>query len=410
MLVGGQPERPRFPLTCMNKECSMRPSQAIVIHSVIFAAAFLLAGCTSTQLRRSTVAQSTTLADIYTQQVMNNLALFLQNPDALPFFAYPNQGTTAIQDMGNVGNPGYASSHFITAPFTLNGSRQATENWVLVPISDPAKLALMRCAYRQALSSCYGVAPPSDSFCPNCMKLRRDFYGPSGATATNRPNGELPCLNSDCWVCWGCKHRVPHDCESPYVGEYRGLYVWVPPAGRDMLTRLTLTILDYAVNDAKQFEKRTKSVDIYVNKDGSINYSNQGIKLTATIPIDVPSATIATLDHIGAYGQFLNQFGKAAADQMLTRAEKVAAYKKMTEEQKKTYWAHVNPNDPLWEPDLTAAVAFVKKNNILPWEIPSEDVLNGPAGFLRKGTASDGLQQYGQRLNAALAPGTATGP
>jgi hypothetical protein len=45
----------------------------------------LCVGCTSVQLRHSTVAHSTTLKDIYTQQVMNNLAMFLQNPDALPF-------------------------------------------------------------------------------------------------------------------------------------------------------------------------------------------------------------------------------------------------------------------------------------------------------------------------------------
>jgi len=365
----------------------------------------LLAGCTSAQLRRSTVAQSTTLADIYTQQVMNNLALFLQNPDALPFFAYPNQGTTAIQDMGSAGGPGYTSLNFVTTPFGLNGSRQATENWVLVPVSDPAKLALMRCAYRQALSACISTVPPSDSFCPNCSNLRREFYGPSNS-APGHPhfNEELPCLNSACWLCWGCKHGVPHNCQSPYVGSYRDLYVWVPPEGRDMLTRLTLTILDYAVNDPKQFEKRTKSVDIYVNKDGSINYNNQGIKITATIPIDVPSSTIATLDHIGAYGKFITLYGKGDADRMIAIADQIPAYAAMSEDQKKQYWSQVDPTAALWPADLKPAVQFVKEHSILPWEIPSEDVLHGPAGYQRKGAASDGLQQLGQRINAALAP------
>ena len=87
-----------------------------------------------------------TLADIYTQQVMNNLAMFIENPYAIPFFAFPNQGTTQIADAGSVGGPGYTGTNFVTGPFGLSGSRQATENWVLNPISDPAKLALMRCA------------------------------------------------------------------------------------------------------------------------------------------------------------------------------------------------------------------------------------------------------------------------
>ena len=50
-----------------------------------------------------------TLSDIYTQQVLNNLAMFIRNPDALPFFAFPNQGTTQIQDTGNIGNLGYVT-------------------------------------------------------------------------------------------------------------------------------------------------------------------------------------------------------------------------------------------------------------------------------------------------------------
>lgn len=369
----------------------------------------LLAGCTSVQLRHSTVAQSTTLAEIYTKQVIDNLALFIYNPDALPFFAYPNQGTTAIQDMGTLGGPGYNSASFVTSSFSLGASRQATENWVLVPISDPAKLALMRCAYRQALSSCIPVVPARMSLCPNCTELRRNFYGPSNAETGDPSNPDLPCLDSPCWLCWGCKHRVPKDCDAPYVGVYRGLYVWVPPAGREMLTRLTLTILDYAVNDARQFEKRTKTVQLNVNDDGSINYEGKGVQITATLPIDVPSDWVGALDRAPAYREFLSRFPTGTARRILDIANKQVGYDQLSLEEKKQFWKdRVIPDNPVWG-DFQGAVKFIKDNQILPWLIPGEDVLRGPAVYVRRGTASDGLQQFGQRLSAALAPSSPTG-
>ncbi len=152
-------------------------------------------GCTYVQLRKSTVNQSTTLSDIYTQQVLNNLAMFVQNPDALPFFAFPNQGTTQIQDQGTIGGPGYSSGRFASSAFGLNASRQATENWVLVPVSDPAKLSLMRCAYQQAIASCVGSDRGAITACSDCQELRKQFYGPRGS-ATGRPGSTrtLPAL------------------------------------------------------------------------------------------------------------------------------------------------------------------------------------------------------------------------
>jgi hypothetical protein len=382
---------------------------------LVMAAAAIGTGCTSIQLRHSTVAQSTTLGDIYTKQVMNNIALFIANPDALPFFAYPNQGTTAIQDFGALGGPGYTSANFVTTPLALNLSRQATENWVLVPISDPAKLALMRCAYRQALSSCIPMVPAGMSLCPNCTELRREFYGPGNSETGDRVNADLPCLDSACWLSWGCKHMVPKDCDAHYVGAYHHLYVWVPPAGRDMLTRLTLTILDYAVNDPRQFERRTKTVEMYVNEDGSINYegNGKGVKLTASIPIDVPSTAIAVLDRAPAYGEFLERYSKAVAERILAAAEASKEYDRLDQTGKREFWANIDldidPTGKPWSADLRPAVKFIRDNNILPWLVPGDAVLNGPARYSRRGAASEGLQQLGQRLNAALAPTTVNG-
>lgn len=378
--------------------------------AVVIAALLLTTGCTSTQLRHSTLAHSTTLQDIYTQQVLDNLAMLIADRAALPFFAYPNQGTTAIQDQANVAGPGYVGQRFTTVPLALGGSRQATENWVLVPVSDPAKLALMRCAYQQALASCLGPKPPS--FCPDCSELRRNFYGPAlTGGGSGAVNTDLPCLNAPCWLVWGCKHKIPKGCGVPYVGFYRGLYVWVCPEGREMLTNLTLTILDYAVNDPKQFQKRTKTVELYVNENGSINYEGKGIKISASIPIDVPSEWVAALDKSPAYAQFLRIYGKRMADHVQALAESIPAFVNLSPADKDRAWEQLNPNDQPWntDPVLQKAVIFIRDNKIIPRLVPTEEALQGPAAYEHKGAASEGLQQIGQKLNAALAPAPLTG-
>ena len=60
----------------------------------------LAIGCTHTQLRWNTVRQSRTLTDIYEQQVLNNLAMFVYDPNSLPFFSFPNAGASNVNDVG----------------------------------------------------------------------------------------------------------------------------------------------------------------------------------------------------------------------------------------------------------------------------------------------------------------------
>jgi len=346
-----------------------------------------------------------TLSDIYTQQVLNNLAMFIQNPYALPFFAFPNQGTTQIQDSGTIGGPGYSGGHFITSPFDLNATRQATENWVLVPVSDPAKLALMRCAYREAIASCIGRDLNAETACPDCRKLRTEFYGHQFPEA-GKPNGgeSGPCLNSPPWFRWGCeKHaHLPRNFACQQVGSYCNVYVCVTPEGRDMLTRLTLTILDYAVNDPRQYEKRTKVVEISLDANGKPSAEKSATKITATIPIDQPSSSLVTLEKSVAYIKFLERFGKTKADALLKRAyDRLAAAKpprRATEVNDLNFWANQDPKE---YPGLEDELQFVKENMILPQDVPSGELLKGPATYERKGAASAGLQKFGQQLKAA---------
>src|SRR5262245_57178439 len=124
-----------------------RMRKLLVLLATLSAAGF--SGCTHVQLRRNAVHQATTVSDIHLQQVMDNLAMFVYEPNSLPFFSFPSGAVASVTDTGNL-NFGVAwiRSGFNSANFGGAANRQAQENFTMVPINDPQKLALMRCAYQ----------------------------------------------------------------------------------------------------------------------------------------------------------------------------------------------------------------------------------------------------------------------
>lgn len=107
-------------------------------------------GCTHMQLRRSTVRQATTLTELQYQQVLNNLAMFICDPYALPSHVAIKAGTTQAADTGTGGVlPGGSTSSLIQPAIT--GTRTVVEQWNTVPITDDTTLGLLQMAYRNAL-------------------------------------------------------------------------------------------------------------------------------------------------------------------------------------------------------------------------------------------------------------------
>ncbi len=138
----------------------------------------LAQGCAHTQLRWNTVRQSRTLTEIYEQQVLDNLAMFVYDSNSLPFFSFPNAGGSNVNDAGAVTgvlNWAHGVGGLNNGALTLNGSRNITESWTLTPIIDPVKLQLMRCAYQQVVSNC-GIGEMS-MHCPDCQKMRDAYMG-----------------------------------------------------------------------------------------------------------------------------------------------------------------------------------------------------------------------------------------
>ena len=111
--------------------------------------------------------QAKSLTGIYERQVLDNLAMFSQNPDALPFFAIPKAGSAQVTDSGAISaSPLNGPIH--TALSLTSLSRGNAETWTLEPVSDPAKLRRMRCAYRRALGYSFKE-------CNKCCQLQEDW-------------------------------------------------------------------------------------------------------------------------------------------------------------------------------------------------------------------------------------------
>jgi hypothetical protein len=200
-------------------------------------AAMLLAGCQHISLRNHTERQARTLTELQYSQVLDNIALFTQNPNALPFFSVAGQGQTsnnyAPSPSGGLGwdllnfNNGPPLFFFDKANVAMTGTFTANEGWNTLSVLNPDVLLLMRCVYQK-------VVGYSGCDCDCEKKVQAFFAGQPCYLDAMRPG----------WYGVGRRCDVPR-C-AVYVGRYGHRYVWVTAEGVDPLTRLTLAILDLA--------------------------------------------------------------------------------------------------------------------------------------------------------------------
>ena len=201
-------------------------------------------GCAHVPLARNTGKQVQTIADIQEQQVLDNIAMFVANPGATPFFAQPTAGSTQVIQGGSGGiGLSWNPTTLMGETLNLNGNTSLSENWTLQPINNPDRLVLMKCLYRHVTRQI------RNDPCLDCYGKLQAFFG-----------AEFVCCDApDCWFGYGTKKQIPSCCRK--VGHYCGTYVWVTPENFDQLSRVTMSILDIATADLTSFAPRTVAVE-----------------------------------------------------------------------------------------------------------------------------------------------------
>ena len=213
-------------------------------------------GCTHVQLRRDTLHQAEAVHDVQQQMVLDNLAMFVENPNALPYFSEISGGFSQVNDTGSgSANPTWLASGFASIGLTVSGNRVNQEQFAFSPITDPNRLTWMRCAYRSAVGApldpreadeCNAIIRTWDKSCSNC---------PPVPTDTPIAGNTQWCLPSCGWFCVVREHtscgrqfvggdRLPTDAQ--YVGRYGKTCIYVPKSGQQELGRLTMIVIGFA--------------------------------------------------------------------------------------------------------------------------------------------------------------------
>lgn len=132
------------------RKVKMRPWMILVAVSVF------CAGCTHVALERRTVKQASTLTDLQYKQVLDNLAMFACNPDALPWHVKLKGGTVQIADQGSGGFiadiAGAAGGEVTRLIPSAGASRGVLNQWDVAPTVEAGELEHLRLAYQAVLN------------------------------------------------------------------------------------------------------------------------------------------------------------------------------------------------------------------------------------------------------------------
>ncbi len=127
----------------------------------LLAFASIASGCQNTQTRKHANELISTTSALYYQQVVDNLAMTYAQPNGLPFFGLPTQGSeTNTRMLSTSYTPGwdfisgggvYLGRYlFDKQNATLQGQVTNAEAFQLQPTFDPDKLLLLKVAFRMA--------------------------------------------------------------------------------------------------------------------------------------------------------------------------------------------------------------------------------------------------------------------
>lgn len=110
-----------------------------------------LCGCTQVQLQKHAVRQGSTLPDLQYQQVLDNLAMFACDPNALAWHVKVVGGLVQVADQGNAAVvPSAVTSPFLAPNAGL--SRNVLGQWNVDAVIEADDLELLQLAYQKAVN------------------------------------------------------------------------------------------------------------------------------------------------------------------------------------------------------------------------------------------------------------------
>lgn len=127
-----------------------------------------LGACTPLQLKHSTLMQGKTFTDLEYTMVLDNVAMFLQNSNALPWHLQLTQGSITINDSLNPSfNYTWPS---ISRMVGISATRAWQEGWTVVPVTDNGQLYSLQQKYQGTVNANprwfeVGLVSPPD--CPS---------------------------------------------------------------------------------------------------------------------------------------------------------------------------------------------------------------------------------------------------
>jgi hypothetical protein len=165
------------------------------------ACCWLLGGCAGTQLKYNTLDVASTLTDIHTKQVLENLSRVIDEPYAIPSQIDIQSGTigttnsvtpslTAPLSSSATRNGSDAITSLTTAGFGLsvNANDSWNQSWQVIPVSDPVSLSNINALFRYVI---YGEEhslklPPA----ARAIEPRHIYW--SGIASDGKPNPPPP--------------------------------------------------------------------------------------------------------------------------------------------------------------------------------------------------------------------------
>ncbi len=200
--------------------------------TVASALAVTLTGCMQQHLQMNTLSAGTTVADIYYQQVLYNLAVVSVDQWAVPSQVKVTGGliqiADTIQPQLKVTWPPHVTP---SEELQVFGSRQMLGNWQVVPVTDPEQLRRLQKWYRWAWlrQRQWTGAVPTTQY----------GIGIQYRLPTTCPVEELPGFG---WIKFG-KSLPPG---TRFSACYRGQYAWVPDDRLEDFVKFTLIIMNEA--------------------------------------------------------------------------------------------------------------------------------------------------------------------